>query len=134
MATATPVVAATTQNAAAQLYELRKLRNGWLDGYGVAPSLAGLDWLSERFARLYPADAPAPYIYPTYDGSIQAEWTLGRREISLCIDLSTHTAEWLSVALNSDDDDVEERVLSLDDAADWAWLGDELRHSARSRQ
>ena len=123
---------ATAPAAVAQLDELRRLRDGWLDEDGIAPSGGGLDWLSERLARHYPPDAPAPYIYPTPDGGVQAEWTLGRREISLCIDLSTHAAAWFSVDLNTDA--VSERVLNLDDAAAWAWLSNELRHIAKAGQ
>ena len=123
---------ATAPAAVAQLDELRRLRDGWLDGDGIAPSGAGLDWLSERLTQRYPPAAPVPYIYPTPDGGIPAEWTLGRREISLCIDLSTPAAAWFSVDLNTDA--VSERALSLDDAAAWAWLGSELRRIAGAGQ
>ena len=130
--TATPIARTSPQDATAQLDELRRLRDGWLDGDGIAPSRTGLGWLAECLARRYPAAAPVPYIYPTPDGGVQAEWTLGCREISLCIDLSSHAAEWFSVDLNTDV--VAERVLHLDDAAAWAWLGNELRRIAGAGQ
>ena len=60
----------------AQLDELRLLQDGWLEGEGIAPPSAGLDWLHDAFDRHFPDEAPLPYLYPTETGGVQAEWVL----------------------------------------------------------
>ena len=44
----------------AQLDELRLMKNGWLEGEGLAPSHEGLDWLSRVFDDHYPENLPLP--------------------------------------------------------------------------
>lgn len=53
-----------------RLEEFRRLEDGWLEGYGLAPDNAGLDWLSNIFQRGYPVDLPLPYLYPTFTGGV----------------------------------------------------------------
>ncbi len=124
----------------AQLNYLRALTDGWADGmqlasdwgsgYGKAPDPAGLDWLADSFERHYPDDAPLPYIYPTPEGRVQMEWSLGPFEVSLEINLASHSAEWFWVEIPTDAE--AERTLNLDDANEWAWLASEIRRLARS--
>ena len=120
----------------ARLDELRELEDGWADGmqyppsdwgngYGKAPAHSGLDWLSEAFDRHYPDDAPLPYTYPTPEGGIQIEWSLGPYEASVEIDLESHSAEWDVVDIPGDTS--EEKMLNLDDAEDWTWFASEVR-------
>lgn len=78
----------------ARIEELRALKNGWLDGLGFAPSADGLTWFSKTFEMQYPEDLPLPFIYPTAEGGIQAEWSLSTHEISLEINLEARTGEW----------------------------------------
>ena len=111
-------------NISSQLDDLRSLKDGWMEGGGSAPSQAGLDWLDDRFEELYPCNLPPPYIYPTYDGGVQAEWSLGAREVSLSVNLLDHSAEWVSVDISIEDED--EATLNLDEAADWGWLAVEI--------
>ena len=69
---------------AAQLEELRNLKDGWADGiqhpsdwgsgYGKAPRHDGLNWLWDRLEREYPDDLPLTCIYPTPEGGVQMEW------------------------------------------------------------
>ena len=108
----------------ARLDEFRAMQDGWLDGEGLAPRHAGLDWLADALDRHFQADAPLPYTYPTPAGGVQLEWSLGRREISLEIDLTTRRAQWHWADLDSDED--AEVELNLDAAADWEWLGAEI--------
>ena len=109
----------------ARLDELRGMRDGWLDGSGLAPKSAGLDWLSTAFDRHYPDDAPLPYTYPTPEGGISMEWSVENNEAMLEIDIDDHSAEWFWLDLDSDDE--FERTLNLDDIADWQWLASEIR-------
>ena len=108
-----------------QLDELRLLQNGWLDGDGIAPPTDGLEWLNDVFEYNYPDEVPVPHLYPTEAGGVQIEWSLEPNEITLDVDLETHLGE-LHV-LNMMSDDVSERTLNFDDAADWKWLADRIK-------
>lgn len=135
-------MATSTQKAAlnirARLDDFRKLTDGWADGmqaaadwgngYGIAPSPAGLDWLADEFAKHYPPHAPLPYLYPTPEGGVQAEWSLGPQEISLEVNLATGQAWWHRLDLSTTVD--AERDLTLD-AAGWQWLVSELLYWAK---
>lgn len=104
----------------ARLEELRGLQDGWLDGKGTAPPDEGLDWLADAFGRHFPDDLPLPFLYPTAEGGIQAEWSPKPHEITIEIDLASHKGEWHG--LNMDTDVEESRDLNLDDPSDWAWI------------
>ena len=111
----------------ARLDELKSLRDGWLDGYGKAPSHMGMDWLADGFEKNYPNDPslPKPYLYPTPEGGVQVEWTIGPNEASLEICIETHRAEWFNVDL--DTELIDEKQLDLDRGSAWSWLRQELR-------
>ena len=108
-----------------KLDELRLLQDGWLDGEGNAPSNAGLDWLHDAFECNYPDELPVPHLYPTETGGVHAEWSLDPNEITLDVNLGTRLGEWH--VLNTVSDDVCERTLNCDDAADWQWLVDRIK-------
>ena len=111
-----------------RLYELRELKNGWLDGEGLVPAPDFLDWLSERFDILYPDDLPLPHIYPTVEGNVQAEWSLSHNEISLSIDCASHAGEWH--VLNMDTNAESSEPLNLADDNDWTKLTQYIRSNA----
>ena len=125
-------------NITRQLDDLRDLEDGWADGmqyigdwgngFGKAPSHEGLRWLAKQFERFYPQDAPRPYIYPTPEGGISAEWPLGNVASSLEVDIDAHSAEWFRVDLESSSSD--DRVVNLDDSADWRWVVEQLRRDS----
>ena len=115
-----------------RLNEFRGMRNGWLEGDGRAPDHAGLDWLSASFERHYSKDIPLPHTYPTPEGGVQLEWSLGSQEISLGIDFNTHVGYWHNMDMTSADD--YERYLSLDRAEEWVWLVSEIRAYAENGQ
>ena len=104
----------------ARLDDLRGLKDGWLDGKGLAPSAVGLDWFTKSFEANYPEELPLPYVYPTAEGGIQAEWTLGEHDLSLEVDFSNHHGEWHILNLKTGEDSI--RDLNLDHADDWKWL------------
>lgn len=115
----------------ARLDEFRDLRAGWLDGDGVALDSAGLDWLAEAFEANYPDDLELPYLFPTPDGGVRAEWTIGRHEVSLDINLRTHRADWHDLDLAHDVDRAEELDLNQPDG--WRFVIDQLRTLAGGR-
>lgn len=112
----------------ARLDELRLLQPGWLEGQGQPPSQEGLDWLSLTFSQQYPDDLLLPFLYPTAEGGIQAEWSLAGTEVTFEIDLASHVGQWH--ALNMDAAVEETRELNLGDANDWRWLTEQIRQMA----
>jgi hypothetical protein len=108
-----------------RLEVLSQLKEDWLDGKGQAPDKTQLTWLSTEFDTLYDLTLPLPYLYPTAEGGIQAEWSLGDWEISLEIDLSEKTAEWQ--ALNLKTQDCREQSLNLTKLEDWQALNKNLQ-------
>ena len=107
-------------NVAAQIDELRAMKDGWYEGEGFAPSREGLEWLDAVFPREYDRNLPLPRIYPTFDGDVQLEWMVGRNDASLEVDLSQRLGYWHNLNLKTDID--EERQLDLNDSDEWAWL------------
>ena len=110
----------TTLDLSAQIDDLRLLKDGWLEGHGKAPSKEGLNWLSRAFDNYYSDDLPLPYLYPTEPGGVQAEWSLGRNEITLEIDLAEHSGYFH--ALQMEDDTEETRRLDLGREICWIAL------------
>lgn len=111
------------------LNEFRDLKHGWLEGSGLAPSHAGLDWLSQVLGQHYPNDLPLPYLYPTAIGGVQAEWSLNSYEITLEIDLAAHSVQWC--AIDMDTGVAESRPLNLDEQKDWDWLLDQIQQMGK---
>ena len=103
-----------------QLDSMRTMKDGWLEGGGAAPSPGGLDWLAEVFARHYPEGSPRPYLYPTEEGGVQAEWSPSHGRVSLEINLESRRGNWFALSLETDNAD--ERQLRCDEASDWRWL------------
>jgi len=111
-------------DVAARLDDLRGIKNGWLDGRGFAPSPQGLDWLAQCFASYYPDDLRPPYLYPTAEGCVQAEWSFGTYEISLEIDLDRRAGEWHSLDSGTDVDDWME--LNLAQPESWTIVAEAI--------
>jgi hypothetical protein len=84
-----------------------------------------LTWLADMFDAHFDADLPLPYLYPTAEGGVQAEWTMNDREVSLEINFETRQAEYQ--ALNLKDDSCSEFTFSLNDRDGWSHLTSELR-------
>ena len=117
-----------TLNLGAQLNDLRELQNGWLDGDGKEPSSDGLEWLRDAFECNCSDGLPLPHLYPTENGGVQAEWSLGPNEITFDVNLESHLGEWH--LLNMVSGHVSERTLNCDDEGDWKWLVDRIREMA----
>ena len=107
-----------------QIDELRMVEDGWLEGEGKAPSEAGLAWLLGIFDGHFPNDARPPHLYPTETGDVQAEWSLGSREVTLEVNLETCTGEWHVLDLQSGQ--VDERILDCNKGEDWKWLVEQI--------
>lgn len=108
-----------------QLEQLRQLSAGWLDGEGLPPGseLLGLvgQWLEEHQRE----DGEPPRLYPTAEGGVEAEWRIGRLDLSIEFDPRSGMVEWH--ALDLDSGVVEERQVSLRDRAGLKALGAKLQ-------
>ncbi|WP_137917482.1 hypothetical protein [Hydrogenophaga sp. 2FB] len=102
----------------ARLESIGLLRDGWLDGEGVRPLSAGLDWLSRAWAALWPEDSPLPYVYPTPHGGVQLEWSFGSCSATFELDLETQRGEFLSV-LTENGEVLHELELDLGEPVGW---------------
>lgn len=107
-----------------QLEKLASLKDGWLDGIGLAPSLDKLQHLAYMFDANFDANLPLPRIYPTPGGGVQVEWSIGVWEVTLEIDLVTEVGEYQ--ALNLSNDQCHEHQLALDTVDGWKMLNDLL--------
>ncbi len=111
-----------------QLKEMLLLEDGWLDGNGLAPSSQGLHWLAGVFALHYDdSSLPSPYLYPTEEGNVQIEWTLGAKEITIEIDLKSHSGFWHEMNFDAGMD--QECVLDIDSGQSWNWM---IKHIGES--
>ncbi len=113
----------------ARLDELRELREGWLEGKGKVPTAESLDWFASAFEHNFPDDLPLPFIYPTPEGGIQAEWSLDSYEVTWEIDLDQHKSEWHALNMQTDDEVLQS--LDLDKPKDWKWIADQIRQLPR---
>ena len=118
------VLTLDSRDISTRLEELRDMEDGWLNGDGVAPSHAGLDWLDSSFERHFPMGLPLPHIFPTPEGGVEAEWSIGRHSVIFEVDLDSRQGDWLRFDKQSDDEDA--RLLDLDDAGEWKWLVSEI--------
>ena len=115
-----------------RLEKFRRLKDGWLEGGGLAPDHAGLDWLTNTFQRAYPVDLPLPHLYPTFGGGVQAEWLIQSYDVSLEIDLFSRHAEWHSLNLDTDEDEV--RLLNMIEDRAWSWVANRIRSLSEARE
>lgn len=119
------LVALESNDVATRIEELRVLTNGWLDGAGVALSSDGLDWFSLSFDENYPTDMLLPYLYPTPEGNLLAEWSIGDNSCSLEVDLTTRQAEYHNLNLKTHEDSAQ--ALNLAEQNGWQSLVQLLR-------
>ena len=121
-----------TLDVDAQLDDFRNLQDGWLNGEGTAPNHAELDWLSEVFGRHYPDNLPLPHAYPTADGGVSLEWSLGAREVDILVNISARKGKWYAYNTTTGRGE-DERCLNLDKSDDWQWVATRLRHLAEQK-
>ena len=114
-----------SRDITARLDEFRSIEDGWLNGEGFSPSQVGLDWLSENFELHFPQELPQPYIFPTPEGGIEAEWSIGEYSVIFEVNLDSRQGEWLRFDKQTDEEDAH--LLDLDDSDKWEWLGSEIR-------
>lgn len=113
----------------ARVEQLALLQNGWRDGDGLAPARDGLRWLANAWEAHWPAEAQLPRLYPTPEGGVQAEWTIGNHSISAEVDLSAKRGSLLVVKTDSGDI-VSDAELDLTSDRSWQSIADAVQSSA----
>jgi len=109
-----------------RLEELAQLQDGWLDGKGRAPDRASLVRLAQAFDERFSTDLPLPHLYPTPEGGVQAEWTLGSWEVSLEITLPNLASEYQAVHTVTGETREHALLLAAEDGSGWAALNEVL--------
>lgn len=100
-----------------RLDEISKLKDGWLDGGGIAPTRELLEGLKNGFENSFDSFLPLPYLYPTEAGGIQAEWTLSDWEVALEIDPQGQQSSYRATRMR----DGAEKSLDLNLAGQEGW-------------
>ena len=97
-------------DVSARVEQMSLLRDGWHDGEGRAPMRDGLRWFATAWQSHWPSESPLPRLFPTLEGGVQAEWTIGQVSISAEVDLVTRLAALLVVKTQSGDIVTDETV------------------------
>lgn len=122
-----------TLDVTLRLDEIAELKDGWLDGNGVAPNPEKLRLLAKAFDNSFKADLQLPHLYPTPEGGIQAEWSLDDWEVTLDINLTTLQAAYQAIRMAAPttglqhQDNNREYTLALDKNEGWTQLNEALR-------
>jgi len=107
-----------------QLEEIAQLKDGWLDGEGTAYAPEALRELAKHFDRYFSPNLPLPRLYPMPEGGIQAEWTFGRWEVTLPIQIGSFEVEYQ--AMQMDTKECRDLDFSLSNAKGWQTLNEQL--------
>ena len=105
--------------------ELLDLAPGWLDDIGLPPSRELLELGGEWLEQHQRKDGLQPRLYPTPEGGVEAEWRIGRLDLSVEFDPSSGLAEWH--ALDLDQGTVDEQRVALQDEPGMQALGAKLQ-------
>jgi len=114
----------------ARLEELKTLRRGWLNGEGEPLDPEGLTWLANGWKTTSPAVLPNPYVYPTPQGGVQLEWSVGSWELSAEVDLDRKRTYFVAVDIGGGATDEFDVDMSSPDG--WRTLADLVRKYSAS--
>lgn len=73
--------------------DLNKLRDGWLEGRGVAPSQSQLNLLSDELVEVFPPGINYPAVVPTEDGNVSLEWIMPAARVELEVNFAESRLE-----------------------------------------
>lgn len=105
-----------------QIASLQGLSDGWCDGEGSKFEQSALTWSAKLLRGITEGfSLPTPYVYPTPEGKVRAEWSRATWEISTELDPAHKTAEVHAVRLDADE--TRERAFALADPGQEAQLG-----------
>lgn len=107
-----------------RLRELSKLQDGWLNGRGIALNRSHLLWFSDIFEENYDHSLPRPFLFPTAEGGLQAEWLIDVYSASMNIDLFKKIGVYTCPDPLSQD--IDEAILDLNEIQGWKTLNQKL--------
>jgi hypothetical protein len=108
-----------------RITELSLLKDGWMDGQGSALNPERLRLAGMKFrTRLDPA-LPPPFLYPTPEGDLRAEWSLDAAEVSIDISLANLVGQYSALDVSSGESTEETLDLTQDES--WTTLNQTLR-------
>jgi len=87
---------------------LKSLKDGWLDGEGLAPNKDAISKLLNKMAEYPHHKIPTPAIIPTPEGNVVLEWNKISSMPSVDINLSTWEAEFSDMGDNEMSFDLSE--------------------------
>lgn len=109
----------------ARLDELSNLKDNWLDGEGIAPSLACVIAVEEAFKKYFDSNLPLPHIFPTVEGGLQAEWSINNIEIA--IEFHPENKESTFQSVNVLDSKVVDFAIDSSSKKDWQKINKEIK-------
>ena len=113
-------------NPEVRFNELARLQDGWLNGKGRAINRNALNALARAFNKHFDRRLPLPYFYPTPEGGVQAEWTIGDCEISLEFFLPSLATKLHAVSLLDKNKKPFECQLNMQKNKNWKKLNELL--------
>ncbi len=81
---------------------LLSLKDGWLEGSGVAPSSENLSWLTNEVVKSLPETLEYPSVVPTQEGNVVFEWIRPHARIELEINFDGRRLELYSSNIATD--------------------------------
>ena len=81
---------------------LSSLTDGWLEGRGIAPTAANLNYLINEVAKYFPETLEYPSVAPTEDGFIIFEWIRPHARIELEINFDDNKLELYATNLTTE--------------------------------
>lgn len=81
---------------------LAVLRDGWLEGQGVAPDSGNLNWLANEVTKNFPDSLEYPAVVPAEDGNVVLEWIKPHARIELEVNFGGRQLELYASDLKTD--------------------------------
>lgn len=82
--------------------DLNNLKNGWLEGHGVAPRRLDLERLSDDLIEAFPPGLDYPAVVPTEDGNVSLEWIRPAARIELEVNFAGSRLELYATDVEAD--------------------------------
>lgn len=88
---------------------------GWLDGDGDETDPLVLERARNLLEAIVTRGVPVPRVFPVTDGGLQAEWSLGNREVSVTVEPG---GSLYVISVNVNSGDAQDATLEDDDVAE----------------